>query len=180
MKSSEERLSLAQIAALLQVTPQILRSELAALPEAVWRWRPAAGEWCINEVIGHLIEADRRGFDGRIRVMVAEERPLLQAWPVNETAAQRRDCEKDVFALLDELAAMRAESEQLIMGLRPDQLQRTGTHPAVGELVVTDLLYEWVHHDRNHIKQILSNIQAYLWPGLGSTQKFFEPGQTPV
>ena len=30
-------------------------------------WRPAPGEWSANECVGHLIEAERRGFAGRIR-----------------------------------------------------------------------------------------------------------------
>jgi len=37
---------------------------------------------------------------------------------------------------------------------------------------VEDLLQEWVHHDRNHIKQILSNVQAWAWPHMGNSQKF--------
>ena len=37
---------------------------------------------------------------------------------------------------------------------------------------VADLLHEWVHHDRNHLKQMLSNIQAYVWPHMANAQKF--------
>jgi hypothetical protein len=32
-----------------------------------------------------------------------------------------------------------------------------------------------VHHDRNHLKQILSNVQAYAWPHMGNAQKFSAP-----
>jgi hypothetical protein len=42
----------------------------------------------------------------------------------------------------------------------------------VGELSIHDILYEWVHHDQNHIKQIMSNIQAFAWPHMGNAQKF--------
>jgi len=45
----------------------------------------------------------------------------------------------------------------------------------VGELTVADLLQEWVFHDRNHLKQILSNVQAYVWPHMGNAQKFTTP-----
>jgi hypothetical protein len=37
---------------------------------------------------------------------------------------------------------------------------------------VEDLLQEWVYHDRNHIKQILGNAQAWAWPHMGNAQKF--------
>ena len=39
-------------------------------------------------------------------------------------------------------------------------------------LRVEDILHEWVHHDRNHIKQIHGNVQAWAWPHMGNTQKF--------
>ncbi|HYU20651.1 MAG TPA: DinB family protein, partial [Chloroflexota bacterium] len=62
----------------------------------------------------------------------------------------------------------------LVAGLTPAQLQRSGQHPHVGELTVRDLLHEWLHHDRNHVKQILSNVQAYVWPRMGNARRFSE------
>ena len=37
---------------------------------------------------------------------------------------------------------------------RDADLQRGGHHPQVGYLRVGDLLHEWIHHDRNHIRQM--------------------------
>ena len=45
--------------------------------------------------------------------------------------------------------------------------------PKVGFLSVRDLLHEWVHHDRNHIRQMLANVQAFAWPHMGNGQRFF-------
>jgi hypothetical protein len=74
--------------------------------------------------------------------------------------------------LLDELAALRRESAALVRALHAAELDRGGEHPKVGFLRVRDLLAEWVHHDRNHIRQALANVQAYVWPAMGNTQKF--------
>jgi hypothetical protein len=63
----------------------------------------------------------------------------------------------------------------MIVDLSDKDLLRTGIHPVVGELSVRDLLYEWVYHDQNHIKQMLSNIQANAWPHMGNAQKFSRP-----
>ena len=165
-------LDLSQVAALLQGTPQMLRLLLTPLPKGVLIWRPQKGEWCINEVLGHLIEADRRGFDGRIRTMLAEERPQLTAWNVDQIAILRRDHKRDTFALLDELTKVRKQSAEMVLKLEPTQFNRSGIHPEVGQLCVSDVLYEWVHHDQNHIKQILANLQDYIWPALGNAQRF--------
>ena len=57
----------------------------------------------------------------------------------------------------------------------PGDLGRGGAHPKVGLLRVSDLLHEWVHHDRNHIRQMLANVQAYAWPHMGNAQRFSLP-----
>ena len=165
-------LATAEVAALLPAAVALLRGELAAVPERVLAWHPAPGEWCVKEVLGHLIEADRRGFTGRIRLLLAADTPALERWDPPEVARARGDCAKSASALLDELAAMRQEAAALVRGLREADLDRGGRHPTVGLLRVRDLLQEWVHHDRNHVRQALANVQAYVWPAMGNAQKF--------
>jgi hypothetical protein len=162
----------AEVAALLPAAIALLRAELVAVPERVLAWHPAPGEWCVKEVLGHLIEAERRGFSGRIRLLLAADTPALEGWDPPEVARARGDCAKSASALLDELAAMRQDAAALVRGLREADLDRGGRHPTVGLLRVRDLLQEWVHHDRNHLRQALANVQAYVWPTMGNAQKF--------
>jgi hypothetical protein len=169
---SDARLAPAEVAALLPATVALLRAEIGGLPERVLAWHPAPGEWCVKDVLGHLIEAERRGFAGRIRVILGEDTPALQGWDPSAVAAGRRDCARPAGALLDELAAMREESATLVGRLLAADLDRAGLHPRVGRLSVRDLLQEWVHHDRNHVRQALANVQAYVWPAMGNAQKF--------
>ena len=172
MATTTNALTPVEVAACLDATMATLRAELGALPERVLGWHPAPGEWCAKEVVGHLIEAERRGFAGRIRIILASDRPALQAWDQREVARERRDCVRPVGALLDELAALRRESAALVRALGAADLDRGGDHPKVGFLPVRDLLHEWVHHDRNHIRQALATVQAYVWPAMGNSQKF--------
>ena len=67
---------------------------------------------------------------------------------------------------------MREGSVRLVEALRPDQLALSGDHPDVGDLRVTDVLHVWLHHDRNHVKQLFSNVQADVWPHMGNAQQF--------
>ena len=161
-----------QVAALLESAAAAIRAEVEALSKPVHVWHPAEGEWSINEIIGHLIEAERRGFAGRIKILLASKDPQLEGWDQNEVARGRRDDMKPAAKLVAELERMRAESVKLVGGLAAADLKRGGQHPKVGWLRLEDLLQEWVHHDRNHIKQILSNVQAWAWPHMGNSQKF--------
>ena len=164
-----------EIAGLLGAVPPMLRAEVTALPPAVTRFHPGPRDWCALEVIGHLIEAERRGFAGRIRQILAAAAPPLQAWDVDAVARERRDYERPAPALLDELAVVREESVGLVRGLGPADLGRGGLHPKVGRLTVGDLLQEWVSHDRNHVRQLLENVRAYVWPAMGNAQRFSRP-----
>ncbi len=161
-----------RVAELLAATASLVEAEIAALREDGARWHPAPGAWCVNEVAGHLIEAEKRGFAGRIRTILAEDRPVLQAWDQAGVARERRDCERLAQSLWMEFMGLRKQSVELVRRLKPAELERSGVHPKVGELRVRDLLHEWVHHDRNHTKQILSNAQARVWPYMGNAQKF--------
>jgi len=162
----------AAVAPFLRATLATLTAEVDALSAEALAWHPAPGEWCVKEVLGHLIETERRGFAGRIRIILAGPEPRLEGWDQNAVAAARRDCGRDARELLGELATMRQDSVRLVEELKAADLARGGDHPTVGRLTVADLLNEWIHHDRNHVRQILANVQAYVWPHMGNARKF--------
>ena len=67
---------------------------------------------------------------------------------------------------------LRHDYATMVRGLRPADLDKSGVHPQVGELRVRDLLHEWVHHDRNHTRQLLNVQQERVYPNMGNSQKF--------
>jgi len=164
-----------QAATLLGTLPTYLHSLIYTTPVELLRWLPALGEWCILEVVGHLIETEERGFAGRIRTILAEQRPQLPTWDPSAIAQARRDAERDPGELLAEFITRRAAGVALAESLTADDLDRGGVHPEVGFLTVNDLLHEWIHHDANHLRQVLANIQAYTWPNMGTAQHFSAP-----
>jgi DinB superfamily len=170
-----EPVETAAIADLLAATTATVAEELRALGPAAG-WRPAPGEWSANECVGHLIEAERRGFAGRIRAILAASPeggpPDLESWDPPAIAAGRRDHERRPAELADEFAALRTDSVALVRGLTQDDLRRSGVHPQVGALRVDELLGEWVHHDRNHVRQMLAVTQSRVWDQMGNAQRF--------
>ncbi|MFN8474582.1 MAG: DinB family protein [Anaerolineae bacterium] len=164
-----------ELAYLLEASLEIVQSEADALGPELMAWRPADGEWSVNEVIGHLIEADRRGYYGRIVILTTKDNPKLEAWDENAVSRERADNEKDGVALLEEFTSLREDGIALVEGLTPEQLTRVGVHPVVGELSVNDLLHEWIYHDRTHIKQILDITRALMWENMGNARKFGQP-----
>jgi DinB superfamily len=167
-------LQLREVSRVLQGTPSVLRNLVTELPDRATAWHPRPGKWCIKEVVGHLAEEDKRDFVGRIRVILEQDRPLLTVNDQDKVARMRHDCDKDLRGLLDEFSTVRSASAEFVARLKETELIRGGIHPKIGLIRVTDLLHEWMYHDLNHIKQISSNIQRFLWPHLGNMQRFYE------
>ena len=173
---SSEPLRPQAVAALLGSAAATIHAELSALPAPALEFHPADGEWCAKEVLGHLIECEKRGFSGRIGIILkAAESPALEGWDQDAVARARKDCARDWSGLHDEFRRLRSASVAQVAGLSSADLTRAGQHPKVGLLTVADLLHEWVHHDRNHIRQMLANVQAYTWPHMGNAQRFSRP-----
>jgi hypothetical protein len=164
-----------EVADVLETSGQAFATLLRALTPDGASWRPAPEEWCVNECVGHIIESEKRGFAGRIRIILDADEPQLQSWDQPGVAKARRDCEKTPQQMLDEFEPLRRDSLSLVRSLQPDQLKRGGIHPTVARLTVGDVLHEWVHHDANHLKQAYANVQAYVWPQMGNAQRFSTP-----
>ena len=161
-----------EIADLLQMSGDSFAGTLRSIPPQLASWHPTESEWCVNECVGHVVEAEKRGFAGRIRIILGADNPKLQAWDSVAVEKARRDCERRPEELLEEFEPLRRDSIDLVRSLNPEQLTRPGLHPKVGSLTVGDILHEWVHHDGNHLRQALANVQAYMWPHMGNARRF--------
>ncbi len=159
-----------EVAALLESTGALIEAEVRALGDEGCRFHYRQGEWCVNECVGHLIEAEKRGFAGRIRDLLVGK--PLRAWDQEQVARERRDCERVSESLWMEFIGLRHDSIALVRSLKPADMDRSGVHPKVGMLRVRDLLQEWVHHDRNHTRQLLAIQQERVYPHMGNAQQF--------
>jgi hypothetical protein len=162
----------AEVADILEFSGSAYAGTLKSLPPSVASWHPAGGEWCVNECVGHVIEAEKRAFAGRIRIILGADDPTFETWDQSSIAKARRDCERNPKDLLAQFQPLRRDSLELVRSLRPEDLTHAGTHPRVGRLTVADLLHEWVHHDGNHLRQALANVQAYVFPQMGNARLF--------
>ncbi|HEY8812660.1 MAG TPA: DinB family protein [Candidatus Dormibacteraeota bacterium] len=156
-----------EVAARIDAVGTAIEAELGTLGEELASWHPAEGEWCVKEVLGHLINTERIGFAGRIDEILAADEPSLRA-----TGREEPACARDLAEMLAEFREQRNRSVDRVARLQPVDLARGGVHERVGRLTVNDILHEWIHHDRAHLKQILGNVQAYVYPEMGGAQAF--------
>ena len=144
---------------LLAAFPEQLKRQLQGLDDAALRVRPAADEWSIMELVGHIIDVGTL-WPGRTRQMLATDNPTLAA--VDPTWVRQRDYHnKQPGFLLITLAEQRAEYVEFLRILRPAQLARAGIHPTRGRLTVEQGIAALADHDRIHSEQITANLAAY-------------------
>jgi DinB superfamily len=144
---------------LLAAFPEQLKRQLQGLEDAALRFRPAADEWSIMELVGHIIDVGTL-WPGRTRQMLATDNPTLAA--VDPTWVRQRDYHnKQLSFLLITLAEQRAEYVEFLRILRPAQLARAGIHPTRGPLTVEQGIAALADHDRIHSEQIAANLEAY-------------------
>ncbi len=159
--------------ALLERTPGALDELLRGLP-AEWTERNEGGDtWNAREIVAHLSHCERTDWMPRVKHLLefGEARPF----PPFDRLGQRQAMQgKPVAELLDEFARLRADSldELRAMALSPADLERRGTHPALGPVTLSELLAAWAAHDLTHLHQI-SRVMAFQYrEAVGPWTKF--------
>jgi hypothetical protein len=142
---------------LIRHTLAILEFILADVSQGVATTRrdPADGEkgWTVLEVVCHLRDFDRI-FQSRVRQMLRENEPTLQAYDHERMAIEFRYNEQDLRTALAELHASRREFIALFESLNEAQWQRSAIHPERGRFTMDDALMQVGLHDALHLEQI--------------------------
>jgi len=148
-------LFLDEVLAVLMRTPSTLDAMLRDLPEAWTHATDGPGTWSPYDVIGHLNHAERTDWMTRLGIILeyGTSRPFD---PFDREAQFRESRGKSLATLLDEFHALRSENLARLqaLNLRPEQLEATGMHPALGPVTVRQLLATWTAHDLSHILQV--------------------------
>jgi uncharacterized damage-inducible protein DinB len=135
--------------------------ELADVSDAPRRYRPAEGEWSINETVGHL----------RDMVEVWHMR-LYQVWSQNDPLFTSFDGEASVIAkdyqnadmrkLTEEIAAQRIKTVDLLTDAV--DWTRLGQQRGVGRRTLKQFAEFVLSHDEDHLNQIRALKAAAIEP----------------
>lgn len=152
---------------ILHRTPATLRALLLGLSDHWTLANYGPGTWSAYQVLGHLIVAERDDWIPRLRIILqhGESRPfdpfphdatISPAPPgVATSGVAPPGAATPLSQLLEEFDRLRSANlrELLAFNLSPADLERTGTHPALGRVTAGQLLATWAVHDLHHIRQ---------------------------
>ncbi len=163
-------IDLDEIAATLESLPSVLRTLLAPYEAETLMERPEPGEWCVLEVVGHLITCDRGAFRDRVEAIVAGV-AQVPGFDASAALVARDPLRASIDELLDELTAVRAESVEFVRSLTPAALAATAPYGGHGIFAAADFVLEWPYHDQDHLRQILDAVQRHYLPHMTDTMR---------
>jgi len=140
----------------LERTPATFAALLEGVPDAWTKGNEGPGTWSVNEVLAHLIHAERADWIPRVRHLLerGEREPFP---PFDRTYSLAESRARRLTDLVAELALRRRESLAALdaLGLTTDDLARVGRHPEFGRVTLAQHLATWVAHDLTHLSQIV-------------------------
>ena len=137
----------------LRSTGRDLVSLVTGAEPAALRREPAPDEWSAATVVGHLADAELV-YGVRLRLIVAEDRPLLTVFDEEAWADRFADVEDDPKETLARWRALRDSNLRLLDALVDGEWERTGVHQQKGILSVAAVVKMLAEHDRTHLDQI--------------------------
>lgn len=115
--------------------------------------------WSSRQVIHHCADSEAQSY-ARLRRLVAEPNPVIQGYDENLWAKDQTlgYTELPIENSIAVFTAVRAGSLDIIMRLKPEQLELTGTHTEAGEYSLKRWLETYTRHANNHADQIKQNL----------------------
>ncbi len=158
---------------ILRSTPQTLRSWLGSLSDPWIHSDYGAGTFSVYDVLGHLIHGEKADWITRARIILEQgrDRPFD---PFDRYAQFEESRGKPFAALLDEFERLRRANLETLaeLELGTKQFALHGTHPALGEVTLENLLATWAVHDLNHLAQIARAQAAQYAQAVGPWREY--------
>jgi hypothetical protein len=129
-------------------------------PEQMRKWRPAAGEFSVHEVVVHCADSETNSH-GRIRFLVTERDPTIIGYDPDAWASALEYHEHPLEAALTTIEAVRANTVPLLRRLPEEAWARSGTHTESGRYSAEDWLRIYAAHLEEHTAQVRSIVQAW-------------------
>jgi uncharacterized damage-inducible protein DinB len=133
-------------------TAKDLRRLVKPLDDAASLWRPAANEWCVRDVIAHLIDIEPQ-FLARMQRIVEQDNPHE---PYIHPNPASHDLTQTCTALIAAFDARRVLTTQFLGTLTQAQWLRTCTHDTFGETRLRKQAEILIGHDNEHLAQLVS------------------------
>ena len=158
---------------ILTRTPKVLRHLLDGLSDDWTQNNEGPDTWSAFDVMGHLIQGEKADWIPRLKIILSDaEHKNFE--PFDRFAQYENSTGKSLANLLNEFESLRKQNMDFLIeskiGL--EDLNKTGVHPAFGEVTLAQLLSTWTVHDLNHIGQIVRVVAKQYSEAVGPWKEY--------
>jgi len=114
---------------------------------------PLPGKWSAAEIVHHLADGESISAQ-RLRILLVQERPLIQAYDQEAYARRLRYDERPIGPALEAFRAARATTLQLLGMMTEADWTRPGWHTEAGPFTAETWLRLYAAHAHGHAAQI--------------------------
>lgn len=137
----------------LRSLPDDLAEALAGITTAEAASRPAAGGWCVKEIVGHLRDA-AEVYHKRLYMMSTQTDPVLEPYDQEAYVTEHDYMGREIDAMASELREWRADTVYLLTTLVNWNWARTGQHLETGRASIRQVVEHMVEHEAGHLADI--------------------------
>lgn len=124
-----------------------------------WEEKPGPTKWSARENLAHLGRYHEILLH-RVRRILKEDRPQFTRYRAERDEQWLSWSSLSVQLVQERIGKLRSELMELLGTLTEPQLQKTGSHPILGELTVIQWLEFFLLHEAHHLYAILLELRA--------------------
>ena len=145
----------------IEELPDLLREAVKDLDENQLNTAYRQNGWTVRQVIHHLADSHMNAYI-RLKLALTEDSPLVKTY--DETAwAELTDYSFPVEGSLLVLEGLHNHWADLLRNLNLNDLQRTFTHPELGEVLLYKNIGMYAWHGKHHLAHITSLLERRGW-----------------
>ncbi|HLJ50919.1 MAG TPA: DinB family protein [Bryobacteraceae bacterium] len=123
-------------------------------------YTPKPGAWSIRQIVAHLSDSEIVA-TMRMRRIIAEDRPKLEAYDQNAWATGLDYASRKTSQTLETFRRIRAENYELLKDLPVDAFERIGVHSERGPISLLQVVQDVAEHAENHAQQLRNRRGEY-------------------
>jgi len=121
---------------------------------------PEPGKWSMRQIVSHLSDSEILAAT-RFRRILAEDRPVLEAFNQNAWATNLDYNKRKTSQALETFRRIRGENYELLKDLPETAFERTAVHSKLGEVTLLRMLQIFAEHAENHAQQLRARRNEY-------------------
>lgn len=153
----------------LEHNGKVFKETLSCVPESMIQWKSNPRDWCLLEIICHLVDEEREDFGARVKhALEAPTKPLVPFDPIG-LMTQRNYMGQNFHKVLQQFLDERKKSISWLGDLQEPNWENAVDHPNLGKITARSFLVNWLSHDYHHIRQINNLKHAFLEQSSGDS-----------